>query len=166
MANKKKVVRFTIDFVNKKIIGTKASFNKASKGFGPEYEELSSKLALHPDFTMNVKEQKQKSTKTKQTYEGLDFSFMEKYIAIQNDSEALEQEYKSVKEMAEKIGTSIYPFVKKWFFSKFSTTEAPFDMDVAKQEISDYYMSKAVVKPAGVPAGEADKMEANEGEKE
>ena len=30
-------VRFTIDFFGQKIIGTKASFNKASKGYGPEY---------------------------------------------------------------------------------------------------------------------------------
>ena len=32
--------RFIIDFINKKIIGTKASFDKASKGSGAIYEEL------------------------------------------------------------------------------------------------------------------------------
>ena len=37
-------VRFTLDFFKKTITGTKASFNKANKGFGPEYEELTSKM--------------------------------------------------------------------------------------------------------------------------
>ena len=36
--------RFTLDFFNKTISGTKASFNKANKGFGAEYEELTSKM--------------------------------------------------------------------------------------------------------------------------
>ena len=39
--------RFTIDFISKKIIGTQASFNKASKGTGEIYEELASKIAGH-----------------------------------------------------------------------------------------------------------------------
>ena len=40
-------VRFTINFIEKQIIGTKASFDKASKGFGPIYEELAAKAANH-----------------------------------------------------------------------------------------------------------------------
>ena len=40
----KTTVRFTIDFFEKEIIGTKASFNKAGKGCGPEYEELAEKI--------------------------------------------------------------------------------------------------------------------------
>lgn len=39
----KSAVRFTIDFFNKTITGTKASFDKAGKGFGAEYEELTAK---------------------------------------------------------------------------------------------------------------------------
>ena len=50
--------RFTIDFISKKIIGTQASFNKASKGTGEIYEELASKIARHPNFEVAVKEQK------------------------------------------------------------------------------------------------------------
>ena len=33
----KSAVRFTLNFFEKTITGTKASFNKANKGFGPEY---------------------------------------------------------------------------------------------------------------------------------
>jgi hypothetical protein len=77
VASSKSAVRFTLNFFDKTITGTKASFNKANKGFGPEYEELTSKMAAHPDFTLVVKEQKTKTTKAKRTYEGMDYKFME-----------------------------------------------------------------------------------------
>ena len=59
--------RFTIDFISKKIIGTQASFNKASKGTGEIYEELASKIARPPNFEVAVKEQKTHITKAKRT---------------------------------------------------------------------------------------------------
>ncbi len=68
--------RFTIDFISKKIIGTQASFNKASKGTGEIYEELASKIARHPNFEVAVKEQKKHITKAKRTYDGMDFKFI------------------------------------------------------------------------------------------
>ena len=135
-------VRFTINFINKTITGTKASFNKAGKGFGPEYEELTSKMAAHPDFTLVVKEQKTKTTKAKRTYEGMDYKFMEDYIATFED-ETMVKAYKAVKQMAEDCGTKAYPLVKKWFLSKFSDMEGGFDMEAAKKDISDYRIAKA-----------------------
>lgn len=66
----KSAVRFTIDFFNKTITGTKASFDKAGKGFGAEYEELTTKMAAHPDFTLVIKEQKHKATKAKRMLRG------------------------------------------------------------------------------------------------
>ena len=135
-------VRFTLDFFKKTITGTKASFNKANKGFGPEYEELTSKMAAHPDFTLVVKEQKTKTTKVKRTYEGMDYKFMEDYIATFED-ETMVKAYKAVKQMAEDCGTKAYPLVKKWFLSKFSDMEGGFDMEAAKRDISDYRIAKA-----------------------
>ena len=83
--------RFTIDFISKKIIGTQASFNKASKGTGEIYEELASKIARHPNFEVAVKEQKKHITKAKRTYDGMDFKFMEAYITTQkNETEPAE----------------------------------------------------------------------------
>ena len=135
-------VRFTINFFNKTITGTKASFNKANKGFGPEYEELTAKMAAHPDFSLVVKEQKTKTTKSKRTYEGMDYKFMEDYIATFED-ETMVKAYKAVKQMAEDCGTKAYPLVKKWFLSKFSDMEGGFDMEAAKRDISDYRIAKA-----------------------
>ena len=141
--NKNMNVRFTIDFINKSIIGTKSSFNKAGKGFGAEYEELAAKMAAHPDFKLVEKEQKHKSAKAKRTYDGLDFDFMEAYIEIQPASEKLKNEYESVKQMAANCGTSKYPLTKKWFLGKFGTEDQPFDMEQARKEIADYRIQQA-----------------------
>ena len=141
--NKNMNVRFAIDFINKQIIGTKASFNKASKGFGDEYEELAAKIAAHPDFNLVVKEQKHRTTKAKRTYDGLDFDFMEAYIEMQGDAQKLKNEYESVKQMAVNCGTSKYPLTKKWFLGKFSDMEGGFNMDEAKKDIADFRIAKA-----------------------
>ena len=135
-------VRFTLDFFKKTITGTKASFNKANKGFGPEYEELTAKMAAHPDFELRVKEQKTKTTKSKRTYEGMDFKFMEDYIATFEDV-SLAKEYEAVKQMAEDCGTKAYPLTKKWFLGKFSDMEGGFNMDEAKKDIADFRIAKA-----------------------
>ncbi len=138
-------VRFTIDFFKQTITGTKASFAKAGKGVGPEYEELTAKMAAHPTFTLTVKEQKHKATSAKKTYEGMDFKFMEDYIATFEDA-ALAHEYESVKQMAKKCGTKAYPLTKKWFLGKFSDKESGFDMDAAKKAIADFRIEKAIKK--------------------
>lgn len=142
ITSSKSVVRFTLNFFDKTITGTKASFNKANKGFGPEYEELTSKMAAHPDFKLVLKEQNAKTTKSKRTYEGMDYKFMEDYIATFED-DTLVKEYNAVKEMAENCGTKAYPLTKKWFLGKFSDTEGVFDMDAAKEAIADFRIVKA-----------------------
>ena len=140
-------VRFTIDFFKQTITGTKASFAKAGKGVGPEYEELTAKMAAHPTFTLTVKEQKHKATSAKKTYEGMDFKFMEDYIATFEDA-ALAHEYESVKQMAKKCGTKAYPLTKKWFLGKFSDKESGFDMDAARKDIADFRIEKATKEAA------------------
>lgn len=139
----KSAVRFTIDFFNKTITGTKASFDKAGKGFGPEYEELTVKMAAHPDFTLVIKEQKHKATKAKRTYDGLDFSFMEAYIGTLENAKDMMAEYKAVKQMAEKHETKVYPLTKKWFLDNFGSKEDGFDMAAAKERITNFRLAQA-----------------------
>ena len=136
-------VRFIINFIDKTITGTKASFNKASKGFGPEYEELSAKVAAHPDFKLVIKEQKTKSTKSKRTYDGLDFTFMEDFISTLTNANEMMAEYKAVKKMADNCGTKVYPLTKKWFLGKFGTEEYGFDMAAAKEAIAQHRLAMA-----------------------
>lgn len=136
-------VRFTLDFFDRKIIGTKASFNKAGKGYGPEYEELAEKLANHPDFRLVVKEQKHQTTRAKRTYDGMDFKFMEDFIATQANAVVLKQEFEAVKKKAVECGTKKYPLTKKWFLGKFSTETKPFDMNEAKEAIAQFRIAQA-----------------------
>ena len=136
---------FVVDFFNSKIIGTKASFNKASKGNGPAYEELTALIARHPDFTLVVKEPKKHTTKAKRTYNGMDFDFMEAYIETRVNAEQIMAEYEAVKKMAEDSGISVYPFTKKWFLGEFDSNGEGFDMEQAKKEIANHRIAKAVL---------------------
>ena len=132
-------VRFTVNFITKEIIGTNASFNKASTGFGPIYEELAEKVAKHPDFKLVVKEQKKHTTKAKKTYDGLDFKMMEDFISIQKDSEQTMKKYKAVKKAAKDAGRSVYPITKKWFLEVYEN----FDVEEAKAAIRDAMIAGA-----------------------
>lgn len=139
----KTTVRFTINFFGKTITGTKASFNKAGKGYGPEYEELAEKMANHPDFQLVVKEQKHQTARAKRTYDGMDFKFMEDFIATQANAEVLRKEFEAVKKKAVECGTKKYPLTKKWFLGKFSTETKPFDMNEAKETIAQFRIAQA-----------------------
>ena len=152
--NTTNTVRFTVDFINKKIIGTKASFDKASKGFGPIYEELAEKMSKHPDFEVLVKEQKKHITKAKRTYDGMDFDFMEAYIETRKNAETLMAEYLNVKKFAKENKMSVYPFTKKWFLGEFDPDGLGFDMEKAQKEISNYRMAMAVLGAADEAAAE------------
>ena len=145
MKKQTNAVRFTINFIAKEITGTKASFDKASKGFGPVYEELAEKVAKHPDFKLVVKEQKKQSTKAKRTYNGMDFDFMKAYIETRVNAEQIMAEYEAVKKMAEDSGISVYPFTKKWFLGEFDPDKQGFNMEQAKEEIANHRIAKAVL---------------------
>ena len=145
MKKQTNAVRFTINFIAKEITGTKASFDKASKGFGPVYEELAEKVAKHPDFKLVVKEQKKHTTKAKRTYNGMDFDFMKAYIETRVNAEQIMSEYEAVKKMAEDSGISVYPFTKKWFLGEFDPDKQGFNMEQAKEEIANHRIAKAVL---------------------
>ncbi len=159
-SSSKSAVRFTIDFIKKQIIGTKASFNKAGKGFGPEYEELAAKVATHPDYELVVKEQKHKSTKTKRTYDGMDFQFIEDFISTLSNAKERMAEYEAVKKYAKECKTKVYPLTKNWFLREFGTQEDGFDMDAAKERITRFRIAQAKKMAAGelslVPAAAAE----------
>ena len=93
--------RFTLDFFNKTISGTKASFNKA-----------------------------------KRTYDGLDYKFMEDYIATFED-DILSNTYESVKKLAKDQGLAVYPMTKKWVLARFSSEEEGFGMNAGREKITN-----------------------------
>ena len=139
-------VRFTLDVFKKTISGTKASFDKASKGEGPIYEELARKMAAHPDYKLIIKEQNIQKEK-KETYEGLNFALMESYIGIQENAKELMEAYKEVKKFAKEAKLSSYPITKKWFLEQFEG----FNVTKAKKDIYEV-KSKAVVAKVSIKA--------------
>lgn len=108
--------RFTLIFVEKKIVGTKASFDKASKGFGPIYEELAAKMAAHPDYTIEIVAPK--SNKERQVYKGMDIDFMHDYLVATED--AFVTTFDKIVAFTRKNHDSVYPIVKKYFFEHFT----------------------------------------------
>ena len=142
MTNNTSSVRFNYDFFNKTIVGTKASFDKASKGFGPAYEELAAKMAEHPDFTCVVKEPK-KPAKPKQTYKGMDIPFMVDYLTAINDSTTLKT-LNDVIDFAEKAGRSKYPLAKRVFFDAYDC----FDYADAQRVVNDFRYQQTLTEAA------------------
>lgn len=138
-------VRFTVDFFDGKIIATKTAFNRASKGIAPYYEELTTLMKTHSDYELIIKEPKKKTRKPKATYFGMDYDFMERYIAIQKNSDVLLSEFESVKAYAEAISSSPYPTMKRWFLREFNTDGEGFDMDKAWEEIRQAEMDGAIL---------------------
>lgn len=129
MTNNTTSVRFTLNFAAKTIVGTKASFNKASKGFGPVYEELAHKMAQHPDFTIEVK----KPAKGKQTYAGMDIDFMRDFLTANDDSITLKT-LNDVIAFAKSAGKSVYPLAKRVLFEAYDC----FDYADAKRIVDEY----------------------------
>lgn len=148
-------VRFTINFAKQEINGSKASFKKAGKGFGPEYEELTEKMSKFPTFNMVEIEPKKRSNKKKETYEGLNENFMKNYIRTKADSEKYLAELDEVKKGAEKMKKSVYPLMKKWFLDTFSVNDK-FDMDKAREEINDYVIAVAKTAAIKVVSGQSE----------
>ncbi len=112
--------RFTYNFIEKAIIGSKAAIEKANKGKNPEYAELSGMLAAHPDFTVRVKDIQKKEGK--KTYSKLTFDRMEEYIKTQFSDKAVLNtklvEFSAIQKVAEAKGAK-YPLTKKWFLSTY-----------------------------------------------
>ena len=108
--------KFTYNFPEKKIVGSKRSIERANKGLEPEYSELTGKLAEHPNFNVAVKIINMKEDKN--THKGLGFERMEKFINLLDNSEEVLKEFKAVQEISEARGSK-YPSTKKWFFETF-----------------------------------------------
>lgn len=153
-------VRFNINFAKKEITGSKASFKKAGKGFGPEYEELAGKIAKHPTFALVEVEPKKRSNKKKETYEGLNENFMKNYIITLADSKKYLAELEAVKKKAKDMGKSVYPLMKKWFLDTFSV-EGKFDMDKAREEINAYVIAVAKTAAIKVVSGQSEQATEN-----
>lgn len=130
--------RFVLDFANKAIVGSKASFDRAGKGKGNAYEKLVSLMAKHPDFVCVVKEPKE-PTKPKQTYKGMDIPFILDYLAAIGDNKTLKR-MNDVMDYAKENKLKKYPLVKYELFAAYNE----FNYNDAKEIVSVYRHKKIV----------------------
>ena len=150
MSNSTATVRFTVDFVAKKISGTKASFDKAKKGSGPIYEELARKVASHPDFTIEViASKKPAASKPREVYKGLSIEFMRAYLEMEGNA-ALAEKLEKVITFATKNRKKPYPLVKKYFLKQFADSNGNinFDYAKAKADVEEYLIRKTTLERA------------------
>lgn len=131
--------RFHINFADKTIVGSKASFDKAGKGFGPIYEELARLISLYPDYGFEVKVPETRSAKPKQTYKGMDVPFMLDYCSAVDD-EAFRSKLDLVRKFAKNTGKKVYPIAKRLFLNHF----ADFNFAKAKKTVAEYRANKMV----------------------
>ena len=130
--------RFTVNFFNRSIVGTKASFDKAGKGYGEIYDELMRLISAHPDYAMEVKEQKKHTAKPKKTYAGLTIPLIRDYIELQKNADDLLREFINVRDLGEARNAK-YPTVKKWFCDTFKNIT----VDEVKKAVNDHYLAQA-----------------------
>ena len=108
--------KFRFDFVEKTIVGSKRSIEKANKGLDPEFGELSKMLEAQPTFKVVVKQINAKEGKD--THKGLTYKRMESFINLLDNKEELMSEFRAVKKYGDTCG-SAYPSTKKWFLDTF-----------------------------------------------
>ena len=160
MTTNNRTVRFTLNFADNTIVGTKASFNKAGKGYGPVYDELADLMARHPDYKCVVKEPK-KPEKDKQTYKGMNVKFMLDYAAAVGEA-SFRADMVKVRDFTKKNGGSVYPIVKRMFLEHFVRGKRVRFAYGAAKAIVKAYRFKGVITAATThtePIPEADEGE-------
>ena len=114
---------FAVNFAENTIVASKTTLKKASIPNSAEYKALMKLMKQNPTFT--VAEKEIKKAEGKKTYEGLNKTFIEKYISIQDNADDLNKQYVKASEMGK------FPLVRKWFLNTFKN----FDMDAAKEAV-------------------------------
>ena len=119
---------FTVDVVAKTISASKATLIRAMNPNSAEYVELNLLRADNPDFEVVQKQPKKK----KETYDGMNFDFMQDFIQAQPDADEVMVEFECVK----LVNNNRYAPVKKWFLDTYKDEDGKFDMVKAKAEIT------------------------------
>lgn len=111
-----KQANIKIDFAAKKIIIAKKFSENASRVNTAEYHELQKVRADYPNFDVTVKCIRR--NENKESYLGLNYAFMEKYIKTQPNAEKRMKEYKDMRFISE-CHSIRFPAIKQWFLKMY-----------------------------------------------
>jgi len=104
-----------VDHIQKKIIIGKAFDKKQSDIESEEYKKLCEAVQIFPKYKVVVK--KIKKNPHKESYKGLTYGYMEKYIAVKG-TRVDRQEYDDMRLLAE-CHSKRFPVIKQWFINKY-----------------------------------------------
>lgn len=103
-------------------------FEKAARRFGSdEYKMLQEARKDYPTYKVVVKTS---TAKSKESFKGLTYEYMEKYIAAHDDEDkTIMADYEMLRATSDEAKTvlaeaSSYGEIKKWFFEKFPEIKA------------------------------------------
>ncbi len=115
------MANITINERNNTLVITK-KFEKAANKFGsPEYKELKEAKADFPNFKVVVRNTKKKE----ETYKGLTYEYMKKYIEKHDVEGKIMDEFKiRTGQTEDSMKKGSYVGVKKWFLSIYPEFEA------------------------------------------
>ena len=104
-----------LDHANSKIRMSKDFARKASNAESEEYQLLQMIKANHDNYTISLGVIKKKENK--ESYRGLTYAYMERYIALKGSKEDME-EYRNMLFLSECHKVK-YPAIKRWFLNKY-----------------------------------------------
>lgn len=104
-----------VDHTHKRIIIGKDFDRKQSDVGSQEYAKLCEVVQIFPKYKVVVKEIKKNPHK--ESYKGLTYGYMEKYIAVKGTCEE-RQEYDDLRFLAE-CHSKRFPVIKQWFLRKY-----------------------------------------------
>ena len=104
-----------LDHTNLKIMMSKDFARRSANAESPEYRLLQAIKADYPMYHTSIGVIKKKENK--ESYRGLTYTYMERYIFIHGTKEDLE-EYKNMRFLSE-CHSVRYPIIKQWFLTKY-----------------------------------------------
>lgn len=107
-----------INFKERTLVMDKEFSKRASVVGSAEYEKLQAARRDYPDFA--VKNRTIKKNPSKESYKGLTYEYMERYIRASDEekSQTIFEEYKRLRILAE-CHSIRYPRIKQWFLNMY-----------------------------------------------
>ena len=116
----------TIDFAKNRIVMTRAFARKASDPSTKEYRELKDTMETFPTFS--VENHTIKKCASKESYKGLNYSFMTDYINTHVEESKREKAMEDLEEQIflTKCHSKRFPTVRKWFLETYPEINSNF----------------------------------------
>ena len=124
-----------VDMINEEIILSKAFAKKAMNTNNPEYRAFVEAKRTFPTYTIVYG--KIKANPNKQTYKGLTYAYMEKYISLHDKNGKIMADYREMRLIAE-CCKSEYPLIKEWFLETFPNIAERGIVDAEEPEAAEH----------------------------